>query len=209
MARSTFPPIPDTALFDLHYQSNDGVAIVECQNRLAAHQSIGWSVGDLQAAAEDIRASWATNVAPIVQVEYVLYKITAKNWDNVLNAPVEYEFTPVPGTLAGDPIPFTSCAIVRWLTSGLFPTSCYIRHGGIVESQVDGQHLTVAAVASIAAAWDAVSDDITTVDHDHVCVQVYEPDPTPPNIFKDTGTFEDVQSNVVRRRLGRSVSRQK
>lgn len=209
MAQATFPQIPDTALFDLLYTSNDGVALVECQNRLAVHKATGWSTSELLATAEDIRASWATNIAPLVQTEYVLVQINVKNWDNVLNGVNEVTFTPVPGTATGDPIPFTSCAIVRFITSGVLPSSCYIRHGGIVESQVDGQHLSVAAQDAIKTGWDAVSDDITTIERDHVCVQVYQPNPTPPNIFKDQGTFEDVQSNLVRRRLGRSVSRQK
>jgi len=209
VAQATFPPISDTAAFDLLATMNDGVAIVTAQNRLWVHKATGWATSELLATAEDIRASWATNIAPLVQTEYVLYQINAKNWDNPLNVVNEVTFTAVPGTAVGDPIPFTSCAIVRWSTSGVTPSSCYIRHGGIVEANVDGQHLSVGHQSAIATGWDALSDDITTVERDHVCVQVYQPNPTPPDIFKDAGTFEDVQSVVVRRRLGRSVSRQK
>lgn len=210
MAQPTFPPISDTVAVDLLYTSNDGVAIVECQNRLWAHYDAGVSVAQIELLCEDIRQSWETNIAPLVQTEYVLVGMRAKNWNNVNNAVIEVDFTAVPGTALGDPIPFTSCAIVRWQTEGTEPSSCYIRHGGIVESQVDGQHLGTAAVASITAGWDAVSDDITASlpSRDHVCVQVYQPNPTPPNIYKDAGTVEDVTSLVVRRRLGRSVSRQ-
>lgn len=211
MARPTFPPISDTVAVDLLYTSNDGVAIVDCQNRLWAHYDAGVSVAQIEALCEAIRASWATNIAPLVQTEYILIGMRAKNWNDVNNAVIEVDFTPVPGTATGDPIPFTSCAIVRWQTEGTTPSSCYIRHGGIVESQVDGQHLGTAAVTSIQSAWLAVSGDITDVapSRDHVCVQVFQPNPTPPNIYKDAGTVEDVSSVVVRRRLGRSVSRQR
>lgn len=209
MARATFPPVEDTARFDLLYTSNDGVAIVDCMNQLYAHRSVGWGVAEMEACAERIRAAWATNVAPIVQAEYALTHIRYKNLDNPLNMTGDFEFTDVPGTGTGDPIPFTSCAIVRFVTSGVTPSSCYIRHGGILESQVDGQHLGTAAVTSIATAWAAITTAINTVNEDHVCIQVFQPDPVGNLIYKDNGTFEDVQSNLVRRRLGRSVSRQK
>lgn len=208
MPQATFPPISDTARFDLLYHSNDGVAIVDCMNTLWCHKDTGWSTSELLDAAEDIRQSWETNIAPLVQVEYELYQINVKNWNNVLNAVNEYTFTPVVGTASGDPIPFTSAAIVRWVTGGTAPSSCYIRHGGIVESQVDGQHLGTTAQGDIKDGWDALSDDLTSVSRNHVCVQVFNPGGSGPTRYKDAGTVEDVQSNVVRRRLGRSVSRQ-
>lgn len=208
MAQATFPPIVNTASFDLLYTSNDGVAVVNCMNRIWIGKDAGWSIADLQDRAEDLRQSWETNIAPLVQTEYVLTQINAKNWNDVLNPVIEWEFTDVPGTLAGDPIPFTSSAIVRFRTEGTTPSSCYIRHGGIVESQVDGQHLGTAAVTAISDGWAAVTADLNTLSYNHVCVQVYEPNATPPNVFKDNGTREDVTGIVVRRRLGRSVSRQ-
>lgn len=209
MAQATFPPVEDTAKFDLLYSSNDGVAVVRCQNTIFAHRSVGWGNAEMIAAAERIRVEWAAAVAPIVQVEYVLDQINYKNLDNPLNPTGEYTFVAVPGTLAGDPIPFTSAAITRFTTNGVFPSSCYIRHGGILESQSDGQHLSVAAQGLIRTAWLDVSTALTTVNEDHVCIQVFQPDPVGALIYKDQGTFEDVQDVIVRRRLGRAVSRQK
>jgi hypothetical protein len=210
MAQATFPEIPNTASFDLLYTSNDGVAIVNCQNRLWMHKDTGWSISELQDKAEDLRQAWAAEIAPIVQVEYELVQIKAKNWNNVNNPVVEWDFAAVPGTLGGDPIPFTSCAIVRFQTEGTGPSSCYIRHGGIVESQVDGQHLGTAAVTSIHDGWEALSASWSALGFQHSCVQVYAPNVAPedPNKFLDQGTEEEVTAFVVRRRLGRSVSRQ-
>lgn len=208
MAQATFPPISDTLALDLMYTSNDGVAIVNCQNRLWVHNDGGWSVAEIEATAELLRAAWAAEIAPLVQTEYVLVQIRAKNWNDVNNPVHEIDFTPVPGTRGGDPIPFTSCAIVRFQTAGTTPSSCYIRHGGMQEGVVDGQHMSTAEVTAIHDGWEGVSDAITTTGINHVCVQVYEPNPTPPNIYKDAGTVEDVTGLVVRRRLGRSVSRQ-
>lgn len=209
MAQDTFPPISDTAAFDLQYTMNDGVAVVDAQNRLWVHKDFGWSTADLIATANDIRDAWNTNVAPIVQTEMTLHTVLAKNWDNVLNPVITVDVTDSTGTLAGDPIPFTSCAIVRYFTDGVDPTQCYIRHGGMVETQVDGQHMSVAAQTAIAAAWEAVRVAINDADHDQVCVSVYQPDPVGDDIFKDAGTINNITSLTVRRRLGRSASRQK
>ena len=101
------------------------------QGRLEALINFQTMVTDLTAMAEVIRAGWAGNVAGIVQTEYVLTAIRYKNWDNPLNVPGLYEFTDVPGTAVGDPIPFTSAAIVRFYTDDVSPAQCYIRHGGM------------------------------------------------------------------------------
>jgi hypothetical protein len=207
MPQPTFPPISDTVLVDLLYTSNDGVAVVNAQNRLAAHFDTPVSNADIDTLVDDIKASWITNILPLVQTEWALVGMRAKNWNNVLNPVREYSWTPEVGTAAGDPVPFTACAVVRFQTEGTTPSSCYIRHGGLVESQVDGNHLGTVAQAAIAAAWLAVSNDITILGRDHVCVQVYNPGGSGATLYKDAGTVEDVNDASCRRLIGRSASR--
>lgn len=211
MARATYPPVEDVAAFHLLYSANDGVQPVECMNTLYVHwDRIGtWSPSDLSDMADIIGDSWNTNVAAFCQPEYILHTITAKNLTDPANPTFEFAQGPYAGRHNVDPLPFTVCAVIQYLTDGTHPARAYIRHGGLTEDQCDGNHLGTATQGDLANVWDILRQDIAAgiTDVQQVAVSPYEPGGVAPNIYRDDGLFNDIATVACRRRVGRSVSR--
>lgn len=209
MAQDTYPPVADVYKVEFLAEQAGGSGTVEVESGLYVRDSASARTNaTMVALGQDARDAWIANVAPVVVTAMTLVGVRVSDLDTVPHSIVDVPASQA-GALSGSAMT-VACAVVRLLgQAGGTPRKSYIRHGGLAESQCSGN--TIEATGDIDTAWDGVVADITAAvaTRELVIVSVYQPSPTPPDIYRDAGVVNLVDTLSTRALVGRAVSRQK
>jgi len=216
MGQATYPAVADVARIDLVQTLIGDYGNIQSMQSLYVFDPIATrDEAYLTALGTAIEAAWLDpddGVSDALPTSCRLDFVRVTDLNTVVRPYVEV-VSEGTGQSASAEAPALLCCVLRFHAgfSG-FPKQSYVRHGPLLDVQLEGNTIQPASLADIVSKWDFMHDALNAGTGVHVILSVFEPKSTPgydpDEPYREVPLVSEVVSVSGRALVGRSVSRQ-